>query len=88
MKILETLNRIEILHNLIKNERTGNPEYLSKKIGVSRATLYKIIEELKSYNAPIKYSRIKESFYYESSFHIEVRINILKIKQELDFIKK
>jgi predicted DNA-binding transcriptional regulator YafY len=68
MNFFEALERIQRLHALIKSEHTGTPSELARRLGVCRKTLYNMIDELKSYNAPIMYSKKRESFYYSKGF--------------------
>lgn len=86
MKIFEALNRLTRLHDLIKTEKTGRPDSLSKQLGVSRATLYNMLDELKSYDAPISYSRSKETFLYTQFFELEIKctISVIEDEQELE----
>jgi len=50
MNIIQTFERVEKLHLLIASKKTGKPDELARRLGISRATLYNMIEELKSYN--------------------------------------
>jgi len=72
MNIFEKIEKINNLHRLIKNECTGNPLELAKRLGVSRSTLYNIIEELKLIEAPISYSRRRETFFYTKDFDLDI----------------
>jgi len=76
MNIFNTIERINRLHVLIKTGRTGNPETLAKRLGISRASLYNLLEELKSVKAPITYSRTLESFLYTKGFNLELKYTV------------
>ena len=65
MNFIKNINRVEKLHTLILNEKTGSPKELAESLGISRATLYILIDELGSLNMPVAYSRKHETFYYE-----------------------
>lgn len=67
MAIIEKINRIERLHRLLVTEKTGTPQQLAERLGVSRASLYHLIDELSSYNSPVTYSRKHETFFYEKN---------------------
>ncbi len=55
--------RIKLLLELIEKEKTGTPENLARKLGISVRTLYRIIEELNSNNSfVIQYSSEKKSY--------------------------
>lgn len=87
MTFFEKIERINRLHRLIKRENTGTPESLSKQLGMSRATLYNIIDELKLMDAPINYSRIKESFYYTKCFDLNICCEITILEDEVELKK-
>ncbi len=72
MNVFEKIEKINSLHHLIKNECTGNPLELANRLGVSRSTLYNIIEELKLIEAPISYSRRRETFFYAKDFDLDI----------------
>lgn len=82
MKIIEQLERLEILHKLINDERTGSPTELADRLGISRSTLYNLIEELKSYNITVSYSRAKQSFVYDNDISLEIQYSVKVIKHE------
>lgn len=87
MTIFKTIERINLLHKLISDKRTGDPSTLSKRLGVSRTTLYSILEDLKSYGAPIAYSRVFNSFYYTKGFELNIRFTIQVIDDDLELKK-
>jgi len=64
MNLIKNINRVETLHTLILQEKTGTPKQLAECLGISRATLYVLIDELNSLNMPVSYSRKYETFYY------------------------
>lgn len=87
MNFFETIERISRLHYFIKEENTGKPETLSKRLGISRASLYNIIDELKSYDAPIDYSRRRETFYYTKNFELNIHCSISIIENDIELKK-
>jgi predicted DNA-binding transcriptional regulator YafY len=70
MNPFERITRLVDIHQLIKQEKTGSPAELAKKLRISRSQLYNVIEELEDYGALIKYSRKKETFYYNADFEL------------------
>lgn len=72
MKLLVYIERINLLNKLIKQGRTGNPDDLSKRLGLSTSRLHRIIEELRLNGAPIAYSRQLRTYYYESGYDISI----------------
>ncbi|WP_316769850.1 hypothetical protein [Pedobacter frigiditerrae] len=73
MKIFEYIDRINLLHKLIKEPRTGKPDSLAKRLCISTSRLYVILDELKLKGAPIGYSREAQTYYYSIDFDIEVK---------------
>lgn len=87
MSFFETIERVSRLHYFIKEENTGKPEALSKRLGISRASLYNIIDELKSYDAPIDYSRRRETFFYTKNFELNIQCSISMIENDVELRK-
>lgn len=74
MNFIEQLERFQKIDQLLKCNATGTPDDFSRKIGVSRSHLYQLLNFLKDYGAPIKYSRKQESFYYSEPYILEVSL--------------
>ena len=56
--------RMEKLQWYIKRECTGSADELAKKIDISRRTLFYYLEILRDEGSDIKFSRIRNTFYY------------------------
>jgi transcriptional antiterminator len=69
-KIIRHLERKKQMHRLISNETTGTPETFAKKFSLSRRKMYYELEFFKNCNAPIKYSKVNQTFYYDGEFEI------------------
>ncbi|MBN2681471.1 MAG: HTH domain-containing protein [Bacteroidales bacterium] len=62
----ENLERIRRIDHLIQTKATGAPVDLAKKLGVSERTVYELIKFIKhEMSAPVKYSRIQRTYYFE-----------------------
>ena len=62
------IKKIMAIHELIKTHRTGKPEALAARIGVSERTVYHYIRFMKTeLNTPIKWSATKQSYVYETN---------------------
>ena len=62
-----------ILSELIANRNTGTPAALAKKLGISERMVYKYIEDIKAeFNAPVKYSRSEQTYYYDGDGHLHL----------------
>ncbi len=54
------------LDKLIKGERTGKPSDLSLRLALSERTIYNYLDFMRTHlNAPIKWNRYKNTYYYE-----------------------
>jgi predicted DNA-binding transcriptional regulator YafY len=56
----------------VREQRTGSPEELAKRIGVSRAKLYLMLDELRDEGVEIKFAKRLNSFFYENCAGISV----------------
>ena len=72
MKVFEYLDRIGRMHRMLTRQATGTPSEFAHQLGVSRTTLYDMIDELKSRGAPISYSKSLCTFFYTEPFEINV----------------
>ncbi len=72
MKVFEYLDRISRMHKLVNFQNTGTPAEFADILGVSRTTLYEMIDELRSRGAPIQYSKSQRTFYYKEPFEISI----------------
>lgn len=82
MNLSQTIERLQVLHSLISQRKTGTPEQLAKRLGVSRSCLYNLIEELRVFQMPILYSRKIESFYYEKEVKFDLNLEIRIMNNE------
>ena len=72
MKLFEYLDRISRMHKLVSRQRTGTPEEFAHRLGVSRTTLYELLDELRSRGAPIAYSKSAKTFFYRQPYDIAI----------------
>jgi hypothetical protein len=56
----------------VSRQKTGTPDELAHKLGVSRTSLYELIDELRSRGAPIAYSKSARTFFYSQPYDIAV----------------
>jgi len=56
---------IEQIDQRIRLKATGTPDEFAQKLGVSKRTIYRIIESLKEIGCPIYYDRYKETYKYQ-----------------------
>lgn len=86
MKVFEYLDRISMMHKLVSRQKTGTPEEFARQLGVSRTSLYELIDELKSRGAPITYSKSAKTFFYRQPYDIAVTCSLrpLNYDEELE----
>ena len=80
MKHFEIIERLSRIHTLIQQENTGSPDKFATQLRISRRQLYHILEELRDYGAPVKYSRKHRTFLYIGDFNITLtKLHLTKI---------
>ena len=63
-KLAKQIALLERVDQLIQLEATGSPKQLAKRLQVSEATVFRIIETMKGLNAPVCYDFNKRSYVY------------------------
>ena len=75
-KVFEYVDLVARFHALVMTRTTGNPETFADKLGISRSSLYNLIEEIQSYGIEIEYSRTWQTFRYVYPDRVEIRLTI------------
>ncbi|MBR9922427.1 MAG: HTH domain-containing protein [Bacteroidetes bacterium] len=65
MRTRKRAARLERMNQLIKMKATGSPGSLADRLHVSEATVYRDIQWFRSLGMPIKYCKVRQSYYYE-----------------------
>lgn len=65
-KLLQQIELIERIDQLIRLKATGTPNNFARRLSISDASLYRLIETLKEMGAPIEFSVIRQSYIYSS----------------------
>jgi hypothetical protein len=81
MVILKYFERLEFINDCIKRKATGKPENFAKKIGYSTSMLREDLEDLKILGADIKFSRIRNSYFYNNHFNLTIIIEKDKMNE-------
>jgi predicted transcriptional regulator len=71
IKYIERLRRIDYLISMMS---TGTPEEFAGKLGIRRSTLFQSLQEMRELGVNIKYSCIRQSYYYADSRRIKVKL--------------
>lgn len=82
MNFVKQIERVKKMHKLISSEKTGAPAVFAKKLSLSRSQLYNELEIIKELDAPIKYCKKRESFYYETHFELILHYSLKTIKDD------
>lgn len=86
MKAFEFVDLLSFFHRRMLSENTGNAEQFASKLGISRASLYRLIDDLQDYGIEIEYSRERNTYRY--LYRNNVRITILIAQLSDDEMKK
>lgn len=79
---IRQIERIQILNKLIASRRTGSPDELANRLGVSRSQLYLIIDYMKDMGLGISFSRRFNSFYYEEDSRLFIEFSLKVMSSE------
>jgi biotin operon repressor len=53
---------------------TGPPEVFAEKLGMRRSTLFQSLQEMREMGVDIKYSFIRQSYYYADNRRIKIQL--------------
>lgn len=74
MSLLKYIERVRRIDMLIHMRATGTPEEFAEKLGIRRSTLFQSLQEIKDLGVDIRYSNIRETYYYADERRIEIKI--------------
>lgn len=86
MKVFEYLDRISRMHRMLTRQATGTPSEFADFLGVSRTTLYEMIDELRSRGVPIQYSKSQRTFYYKEPYEISISCTLRPLRHSEEII--
>lgn len=66
MNFYDKTNLILRLDQMIRLRFRGNADSLSRRLGVSRSTFFRLLDDMRSLNAPIEYDETGKFYYYEN----------------------
>lgn len=67
MNYIEKTQLIERVDALIRRKATGSARELASRVGVSKSTMYEILEIMKMMGAEIAYCSDRKSYYYTAN---------------------
>lgn len=80
MKSLRRIQQLRKLHGMIKLESTGSPKEMARRMSVSERQLYHLLEQLREMEAPIRYNRRVNTYYYAEEFDLLVNVSVQVIQ--------
>ena len=82
MKVFEFIEVVAVFHAYMMHGNTGDAKTFAQKIGISRASLYNLIEELRAYGLEIEYDRYAQSYHYVYPERVEIHISIRQLPND------
>ena len=74
MSLIKYLDRLRRMDSLISMKATGTPDEFAEKLGLKRSTLFQSLQEMREMGVNIKYSCIRQSYYYADDRRIIIKI--------------
>lgn len=81
MKVFEFIEIVAAFHQYMVHENTGNAATFAKKLGISRATVYRLINELIDYGIQIEYCREKQTYRYLYPEKVKISVSICEASE-------
>lgn len=83
-KLTQQIALLERVDQLIRLKATGRPKQLAKRLQVSEATIFRMIETMKEMNAPVYYDFNTQSYVYSklTKFRCGYYVEDLDVKTE------
>lgn len=76
MKLEHYLQKLEAIDQKIRLKATGGPLEFAESLSMSKASLYRYIDFLKDYGAPIYYDVRNKTFCYEHDINIQFSFKV------------
>ena len=76
MKFSEEAKLRERIHQLVRLKATGRPKQPARRLGISKRSLSRILNEMREDGFPIAYDRKRERYYYETEVVFEVKFYV------------
>ncbi len=83
MKFINQIERFKKMLKYILLSETGTPKEFANKLNISRSQLYNLIDDLKEFEAPIKYSKLNKTFYYEKEYDFQFKYSLIIISDDV-----
>ena len=73
------IERLFKIHERIESETTGTPEEFAAELGIKKKQLQNQIVELRLFEAKVKYSRTRKTYYYTEPFEFFDKIDLVRL---------
>jgi hypothetical protein len=73
------------MDSLIAMKATGPPDEFAYKMNLSRSMLFETLQEMKGMGVDIRYSNVRESYYYADSRRIIIKVSRTVEEQNAQF---
>lgn len=80
--LIENFEHLKVIHDLIQHKKTGNISCFAEQVGIKVNILRNNMKILKMINAPIKFDKDVETFYYNNDFYLHIQFSLLSISEE------
>ena len=80
--LIENFEHLKVIHYLIQHKKTGNISFFAEQVGIKVNRLRNIMRILKMINAPIKFDKDVETFYYKNDFYLHMEFSLLSISEK------
>lgn len=74
MSLIKYIERLRRMDSLIVMMSTGSPEEFADKLGIRRSTLFQSLQEMREMGVDIKYSCLRQSYYYADNRRIKIKL--------------
>jgi len=81
--MIQKYNQLTKVHQLIKKQYKGTPDEIAGRLGISKSSMYRALEELEQLGAEYKYCRTCMCFKYTNSFKLKITIETNEMTQIL-----
>ena len=82
MTLFQQIDRMKYIHYLIRREHTGNPEHFARKLQLSKRQLFNILEEMRILGLDIRYSKVRETYFYNGDKYLEISYSLRELFEE------
>lgn len=72
MPFREQIALLRRLDYFIQRKVSGTPMEIANRLGVSRSSLFRYLDELRNFGAEISYCRDRQCYYYKEPFQLEL----------------